>query len=74
MAFLRCPDHSKEALEMARIQETTKQIEQQRKIKVRGEMHKEKKSLCFIRKQGGRLSSGWVFTITEVLSSVQHGI
>ena len=30
----QCLDHSKEALEMARIQETTKQLEQQRKIKV----------------------------------------
>ena len=27
-------DHSQEALEMARIQETTKQLEQQKKIKV----------------------------------------
>ena len=32
-------DHSQEALEMARIQETTKQLEQQKKIKVHVNLH-----------------------------------
>ena len=34
MFLILCLDHSQEALEMARIQETTKQLEQQKKIKV----------------------------------------